>query len=255
MMLLHLQAGRLFESAEHDAAVVSESAARVLWPNRSPLGRTVFILHRNRTVVGVVQDSGLNLLTNPDSVEVYTAIDDSDVVNATILVRAATDSAKISAALRSAATIPGIVPLIFTFQGLVDQHLSSIRNMVKGITSLAAVASLLSLLGVFGLLAFTVAQRTREIGVRMALGARRRDVLRVVLGQYTVPFGTGAVIGVAFAAAAIKGIRSTIYGFVAFDVLSFAVGLLVFAAVALLASIVPARRALRIDPSSALRYE
>jgi putative ABC transport system permease protein len=110
-------------------------------------------------------------------------------------------------------------------------------------------------LGIFGLLAFTVAQRTREIGVRMALGADSRDILRVVLGQYAFPFGIGAVAGMAVAAAAAQVMRSLLFGFMPFELLSFAAGLALFAAVAIAASVVPARRALRIDPCSALRYE
>jgi putative ABC transport system permease protein len=117
------------------------------------------------------------------------------------------------------------------------------------------VASLLALLGIFGLLAFTVAQRTREIGVRIALGARYFDVLHCVLGQYSVPFGIGAGAGVALAAAAAKVMRNILFGFIPFDMASFGAGLLAFGAVALLASIAPVRRALRIDPASALRYE
>ena len=129
------------------------------------------------------------------------------------------------------------------------------RKMVTIVASLGAIASLLALLGIFGLLAFTVAQRTREIGVRMALGARGLDVLQCVLGQYALPFGIGAVLGVALAAAAAKVVRNILFGFIPFDLVSFGAGLLLFGAVALAASIAPARRALRIDPASALRYE
>lgn len=87
------------------------------------------------------------------------------------------------------------------------------------------------------------------------MGASGLDVLRCVLGQYTLPFGIGALLGVALAAAAAKVVRTVLFGFMPFDLVSFAAGLLLFAAVAVAASIAPARRALRIDPASALRYE
>jgi len=197
MVRLPLLAGRLFGTVEPDAIVIGASAARRLWPNQSPLGKRLPI-GRTYTVVGVVKDSGVNLMTNPESVEVYTPIEDSDATYSTILVHAAVAPAQMSGALRSAAAIPGIVPVVLTLQDLIDQRLDSVRKMVTTVSSLAATASLLAFLGIFGLLAFTVAQRTREIGVRMALGARNRDVLRIILGQYTLPFGLGTGLALAW---------------------------------------------------------
>ena len=168
MMRLPLAEGRIFGPNEQEVAVISESAARRLWPNESPLGKSLDFAQHPRTVIGVVKDSGVNLLMNPDSVEVYTPIDDSSAAYATILVQTNASTQTMAARIRSAAATPLIIPTVFTFQSLIDQTLDSIRKMVMIIGSLAVVASLLALLGIFGLLAFTVAQRTREIGVRMA---------------------------------------------------------------------------------------
>jgi predicted permease len=255
MMRLSLVQGRVFEPGQPDAVVISESATRRLWPNESPLGKSCLIAQRTRTVIGVVKDSGVNLMSNPESVEVYTPIDDKNAAMAMILVHAKTDPGPMAGALRSSATLPGVTPVVFTFQSLIDGQLDTMRKMVTVVASLGAIASLLALLGIFGLLAFTVAQRTREIGIRMAMGARAVDVLRCVLGQYTFPFGIGALLGVGLAAAAAKVLRNILFGFIPFDPVSFGAGLLLFAAVALAASIAPVRRALRIDPASALRYE
>jgi predicted permease len=255
MMRLPLLRGRLFGPREESAVVISESAARKLWPNEPPLGKSLRIDQRTRTVTGVVKDSGANLMHFPESVEAYTPIDDENAVMATILVHATSNPAKMSGALRSAATLPGIVPLVSTFQSAIARQMDTIRKIVAIVVTLGAIASWLALIGIFGLLAFTVAQRTREIGVRIALGARGFDVLQCVLGQYALPFGIGAVAGIALAAAAAKVARKLLFGFIPFDLVSFGAGLLLFAAVALAASIVPARRALRIDPASALRYE
>jgi predicted permease len=254
-MRLPVLLGRIFGPADPDAVVLSESAVRRLWPDQSPLGKSLRLVQRDRTVTGVVGDSGANLVASPKSVEAYLPLSDPGAPFSTILVRTTQKAALMSATVQSAATLPGAHPLVFTFDGLIDLRLESIRKMVRVIGSLAAIASVLALIGIFGLLAFTVAQRTREIGVRMALGARSADILRIVLGQYALPFGIGAVCGVLVAAAAATIMRKTVYGFIQFEVLSFGAGLLLFAAVALLASIAPARRALRIDPSSALRYE
>ena len=170
-------------------------------------------------------------------------------------MHATSNPGQVSPAIRSAAALPHIVTLVFTFQSAIDRQMNTMRKTVTIVGTLGAMASLLALLGIFGLLAFTVAQRTREIGVRMALGAPRFHILHCVLGQYTLPFGIGAGLGVALAAAAAKVVRNILFGFIPFDLMSFAAGLLLFAAVALAASIAPVRRALRIDPSSALRYE
>jgi hypothetical protein len=255
MMRLPLLQGRMFAPGEPDAVVVSISAARKLWPNQSPVGKTCLIAQRTRTVTGVVKDSGVNLMSHPESVEAYTPIDDKDADTVLILVRATANPAFMQGALRPAAALPGIAPLIFTYQSLIDRQVDTMRKMATVVASLGAIASLLALLGIFGLLAFTVAQRTREIGVRIALGARALDVLQCVLSQYTVAFGIGALCGVALAAAATKVVRTIIFGFIPFELASFGTGLVLFAVVALAASLAPARRALQIDPASAVRHE
>jgi hypothetical protein len=254
-MHLPLLQGRMFGPDERDAVVIGESAARKLWPNQSPLGKPCFVDQRTRTVSGVVKDSGANLVGYPESVEIYLPIDDRNAVYATLLVHTRNHPTQLVGAMHSAATIPGIVPSVLVYQDLVDGQLDSTRKMVEIFASLGAVATVLALVGIFGLLAFTVAQRTREIGVRMALGASNLHVLRIVLGQYAVPFGAGAVAGVAFAAGAVRVVSNVVFGYQPFDLASIGGGLLVFAAVALAAAIEPARRALRIDPASALRYE
>ena len=204
MMRLALLQGRVFGAAEPDAAVISESAARHLWPGRQALGQSLLVGIHPRTVTGVVRDSGVNLLQFPDSVEVYTPFQEADAFLATFFVRTASAPAPLSGTLRSAVSHPGLSPQVFTVQGLVNQRLDSITKMVRVVGSLAGIASLMAMLGIFGLLAFTVAQRTREIGVRMALGARRNDVLVCVVGQFVVPFGAGVAGGTVLAFAAAK---------------------------------------------------
>jgi putative ABC transport system permease protein len=128
-------------------------------------------------------------------------------------------------------------------------------RLVKVIGTLSAVATLLAAIGIFGLVAFAVSQRTREIGVRMALGARSRDILHAVLLQYTTPVGIGVVAGAAIAWAFGEILHSQFYGFAPLDAVSYAGALTLFAVVGLAAALAPATRALRIDPASALRSE
>ena len=219
------------------------------------MGKTLALGPHERTVTGVVKDSGVNALQFPESAEVYVPFADRAGFMATFLVRTAGAPAALASTLRSAVSRPALSPQVFTMQSLVDQRLDSMEKMVRVVGSLAAIASLMAMLGIFGLLAFTVAQRTREIGVRMALGARRADVLACVIGQFLMPFGMGVAGGTVLAFGVAKIIRNLLYGFLPFDFAGFGTGLLIFAAVALIASIAPARRALRIDPASALRYE
>ncbi len=254
-MRIDVLQGRIFGAAEPDAVVLSESAARRLWPGEQALGKTLALGPHERTVTGVVKDSGVNALQFPESAEVYVPFADRAGFLATFLVRTAGAPAALASTLRSAVSRPGLSPQVFTMQSLVDQRLDSMEKMVRVVGSLAAIASLMAMLGIFGLLAFTVAQRTREIGVRMALGARRADVLACVIGQFLMPFGMGVAGGTVLAFGAAKITRNLLYGFLPFDFAGFGTGLLIFAAVALIASIAPARRALRIDPASALRYE
>ena len=234
MMHLPLLQGRMFAPGEQGVVIVSVSAAQKLWPNESPLGKSCLIGQRTRTVTGVVKDSGVNLMSHPQSVEAYAPIDDKDTAIALILIHATANPAPHAGSARGrASALPGIAPQIFTYQSVIDRQLDSMRKMVMIVASLGAIASLLALLGIFGLLAFTVAQRTREIGVRMALGARAVDVLQCVLGQYTLPFGIGALVGVALAAAAAQVTRNIVYGFIPFELVSFGAGLLLFVVVAL----------------------
>jgi putative ABC transport system permease protein len=119
----------------------------------------------------------------------------------------------------------------------------------------AALAMLLAAVGIYGLLAYTVAQRTREIGVRMALGASRRGILALVIGQGAVLAGIGVAAGLAGAFASTRYLSSLLFGITPLDPATFVAVALVFAAVALFASYVPARRATRVDPLVALRSE
>jgi len=120
---------------------------------------------------------------------------------------------------------------------------------------LGVTATLLAAIGIFGLMAFAVAQRTREIGIRLAIGARPSDVLKTLVLQYAGAMGLGALAGLILATAFAWIFASIAYGFRADDLISYVLGLTIFAAVAVAAVLIPASRALRIDPASALRWE
>jgi putative ABC transport system permease protein len=129
------------------------------------------------------------------------------------------------------------------------------ESMSNVIGMLGSVAALLAFTGIFGLVAFAVAQRAREIGVRIALGARRSDILRTLLAHHAAPLAYGSLAGVALAVAGSQTLGGQLHGLAPLDPISYGAGIAAVAAVALAATLLPARRALRIDPASVLRWE
>jgi len=140
-------------------------------------------------------------------------------------------------------------------QGLVDRSIWDRRLYGTMFTLFAGIALLLAAIGVYGVVAYAVAQRTHEIGVRVALGAEKGDVLRLVVGRGLGLTAAGVALGVLGAVGFTRVLRSQLYGVGPFDPLSFALTALLLLAVALLASYLPARRATRVDPMVALRHE
>jgi putative ABC transport system permease protein len=147
--------------------------------------------------------------------------------------------------------VAGVMPL----EDLVDDNLASRRMQASLLSGFAALALLLVTLGIYAVLSFAVTQRTQEIGVRVAMGAQPRDVLRMIFSQGFKLFLIGAAIGLAAAFALSRALVHLLFGVSAYDPASFALVTILLAAVALLACYVPARRATRVDPLIALRYE
>jgi putative ABC transport system permease protein len=147
--------------------------------------------------------------------------------------------------------VAGVMPLA----ELVDDYLTPRQMQTSLLGAFAGLALLLAALGIYGVLSFSVTQRTQEIGVRIALGARREDVLKMILSQGLKLFLAGAVIGLVSALALSRALEHWLYGVSATDPWSFASVTILLAAVTLLACYIPARRAMRVDPLVALRYE
>jgi putative ABC transport system permease protein len=261
-------AGRTFTEAElrgsSDVAIVSENVAKRFWPGEDPIGKRVRRVSEGSddpwlTIVGVVNEMkyrGLpeNYTNDPDLFLPFSGPQGSFA----LLVRTSGDPSSLANSVREELrkADPGIVTYgINTMNGLVSRETSNRRftSWLMGI--FASSALLLAMIGIYGVMAYTVTQRTQEIGIRMALGAARSDVLRLVTRGGLGLVACGLMAGLAAALALTRWIDSLLYGIRPSDPLTFGAAGIVLMAVALFASLAPALRATRIAPARALRQE
>ena len=245
-------------------AVVSRALARKLWGNESPLGRTITLSDALRPgelgpsfeVVGVTADVRIDSLTDPPGPRVYFSFGQRFHPRETLEVRTAAAPAALARALREAVGAAHPDVSIVDLLPLDEQLRRSLfqRRMQAEIAGLFGVLGLLvAAVGLFGLLSYTVSQRTREIGIRMAVGADRRDVLRLVLGQGMALVGAGLAAGLTAALFLTPLLARLLFGVTATDPLTFLTVPALLLAVAFAACWLPARRAARLDPLVALR--
>jgi predicted permease len=239
-------------------ALVNATLARRFWPGRSAVGRRLRVGQRWREVVGVVRDSKYIFITEDPMPYFYTPLAQEYSPDMTLLVRASGDSRSAAAAARSAAQeLDRTLPL-YNARPL-EQHLelsmTGFRLTLNFLGVAASQALVLVAIGIYGVVSFSVMQRTREIGVRMALGAQPRDVLRLVLGRGGRLALAGAALGCLLGLGAARVVQGLLFGVSGADPLTFAGMALVTTVVALAASYLPARRAMRLDPMAALRHE
>jgi len=242
-------------------ALVSETLARKVFPGEDPLGKQIVLTNapeRPREIVGVVSDTRYVGPQREPFSEIYVSYLDDSWHHMSLAVRAGGDPAALVNAVREQlAALDADVPLanVKEMNEYVKDSFGPQRFSALLFTLFAAAALLLAALGVYGVISNTVARRTHEIGIRVALGARGRDVLRLVVGQGMRPVLLGLLAGLAGAFALTRLLESLLYGVSALDPSVFAGVSLLLAAAALCACYLPARRATRVDPSAALRHE
>jgi predicted permease len=258
--------GRLFDA--HDGfeqphvALITESLARSRWPGEDPIGRTIEFGNmdgdlRLLTIVGIVGDTHEYGLERPPQPTVYADAAQRPRFETTVVMRTAADPDAAVAAARAIVRdlAPDVPPRFRTVAEIESATLGARHFNLTLIAVFAIAALLLAVAGIYGVTAYSVAQRTREIGVRIALGARSSNVLGMILGQGLRVTLVGVGVGVAGALALTRAIQSLLFGVTATDPLTFAGITLLLAGVAALACYVPARRATRVDPMVALREE
>ena len=259
-----LLGGRVFNDADDDkapqVAVINEALARTYWPNENALGQ-----HLKRpadsswtTVIGVVADARTESLARAIVPEIFLSVYQRRSKDLAIFVRGRLDTAAIPAELREQVRAVDPELPVFgaqTLDEMVSASLSERRFSMEMVGLFALTALLLAALGIYGVISYIVSERTHEIGIRMALGAQRQNILRMVLRQGLALALAGAAVGLACALIVSHLMAGQLYGVRPTDPLTFAgVGLLLIA-VALLACYIPARRAIRVDPLVALKYE
>jgi putative ABC transport system permease protein len=255
-------------------ALLNETAARRYWPSEDPVGKRFAMGSRERfgffrapstpgaiewrEIIGVVADirsAGFGADIQP---EVYYCYKQFPIYEPQLFVRAATDPVALAPAIRreiAAVSNRAVVVRFRTMEDVAGQSLTNQRLRAALVGSFSALALALGMLGIYGVLSYTVGQRTREIGIRMALGADRSQVSRMIVGQAFRLTAAGILLGLFGAFAAARWIASLLFGVQPLDALTFVGTCLLMLSAAILASSAPAWRATRIDPAVALRTE
>jgi putative ABC transport system permease protein len=261
-------AGRDFTSQDQEGtprvAIVSESTARRFWPGENPLGQHLWMQARGKQpsleVVGVVRDGKFYNSWKKDSSRSFVFLPFNQVFQSqgTLLVRGELGTGSLTASIREQVrAVDPNMPVfdIKTFQQQFREGFLLERLGAVMVGAFSALALALAAVGIFGLVSFTVGQRTHEFGLRMALGAQRHDVINLVLRQGFLLTSVGIAAGLAGAVSLTRLMRSQLYGVKSTDPLTLAVATVMLAGVAFLACYIPARRATKVDPMVALRYE
>lgn len=279
---INLQRGRAFNAQDTGTsppvAIINESLARRFFPNDDPIGKTIWMgppeqllpeppqttafQFPRRTIVGIISDVKGGSLNAPAPQQVYAPLTqhrrEGWSNNLTLVVRTTSAPQTLTAAVRNelrALDLDQAVTSVRTVDELLTRTLSQAKFSLLLFGMFAALAVILAAIGIYGVMTTAVVQRTHEIGLRMALGAQKRDVLQLIIGQAMVLVVFGMVVGLLAAAALTRLMVTLLYGVSATDPITFVVIAIFFVAVALVASYIPAWRATRVDPLVALRSE
>ncbi len=265
---IRLLAGRSFTGRDRSGslrvAILNETAARAFFGTESPLGRNVNFpgqrVEDRYEIVGIVADARYQDLRTPDQPMAYVLLEQAidPITSAVLFVRGAGDVTRLVPSIRAtvAETVPGgFVTGITTMEQNVEMSLVRERMLALLATFFAALALILACIGLYGVMAYRVARRTREIGIRIAVGARQQSVVWMMVRETLLLVSIGAALGTVASLAANRYIAGQLFGVTPRDPIAIVVALSLLAIVTMAAGYVPARQASRIDPVKALRAE
>jgi len=248
--------GRALRPNERHVVVVSESMARIAWPAQDPLGKS-FALGDNFVVVGISGNVRSVKFGDSDTVHAYFPIEDGDQPSLSVLVKTAGSPQDLARAAGAAARDqdPSTFPTVELLSRAYRNNLQDAEYTTLVVSALGSIAQLLACFGILGVVSYAVSQRTKEIGIRMALGAKPGQVLYIVLRHMSGPILAGLMVGVSGAAGLAQFLRGRLYGISNLDPAAYLAATAVLMVTVAMAAILPARRALSIDPLRALRHE
>jgi macrolide transport system ATP-binding/permease protein len=256
--------GRTFTEAELQkvprAVIVSEATARRYWPGVDPVGLTMF-MHSDRSapleIVGVAKDAHVSHVAETESSYMYLPAGPSAQRGLHPLVRSQVEFAALARSITAAARDidPGLVVRVNRLEGNMDYWRGHARLTAGAAAALSVLALVLASVGVYGVVSYVVNRRRREVGIRLTLGATVHDVQRLIVRQTLRPVIVGLVIGFVGAAAASRVLESVLFGISPLDPLAFAGAAVFLFGVAVLATLIPTREVLKVDPVTALRCE
>jgi putative ABC transport system permease protein len=265
VMGIGLSRGRTFSIAEMgrgDAvAIVSEAMVKTYWSGQNPLGKRFLYGPREGDaqlvqVVGVAKDVRSVHLWEPDGPLFYLPANPNKPLGLTVVTKAPSEAHWSGTIRRMVRALdPNVLASVHTLEDNIEHETSPVRVGAALAALLGGLALVLASVGIYGVMTYAISQRTREIGIRMTLGAEGSSVLRLMLSDNMRPVFIGMVVGAAFAALTSRALSRMLLGISALDPIAFIAVAVFLSTVAMLASYLPARRATRVDPMVALRYE
>ncbi len=249
--------GRTFLPGEKNVVIISESLARRQWPAESPIGKSMQGGDKHETIIGVVGDAHINDISDDDAVEQYWPAQPGDMAGMVLVARVTGEPGALPPAIKniSESLDPKLFPEIRQLKLLYRDNIKGVELTAAAVSCIGFVAALLAGIGIIGLVAFTVTQRTKEIAIRLALGAKPAQVLAAVLRQFSYPVLLGLLAGTGFAAMSSKLLRKALFGVSNLDPASYAGAIALLAAIILVSMLLPARRALKLDLAKTLHYD